>query len=392
MTYKEELKQLEANIKQDVGQLYQKIKQYPLISLFFIIAAILSIAVPHWQVSGIDNATVQASQENQNRATLAQMFGGIAIAISLYYTWRRIGIAEEDLKAIKEGQITERFTRAVDQLGALDQFGNPSIEIRLGGIYALERIANESEKDYWPIIEILTAYLRKNSSFKTVENKTFTTLSMDIQANETTKKEIPYVDKMSLDVQAILTVIKRRKSFFTNGESIGLNLQKTHLRGVDLKGTHLEGAHLERADLKEAHLEGAHLEGADLKGAHLEGACLDGAHLERADLNGAHLEGAYLTGTHLEKAFLLIAHLEGAYLIGTYFEGAYLKGADLERAYLIGAHLEGAKNLSLNQLSKVNTLYKATLDEELLEPLKEQFPNLFDRIQIICKITEVRDA
>ena len=38
------------------------------------------------------------------------------------------------------------------------------MEIRLGGIYALERISNESEKDYWPIMEILTAYVRKNSS------------------------------------------------------------------------------------------------------------------------------------------------------------------------------------------------------------------------------------
>jgi hypothetical protein len=32
----------------------------------------------------MDNATVQASQENQNSSTLAQMLGGISIAISLY--------------------------------------------------------------------------------------------------------------------------------------------------------------------------------------------------------------------------------------------------------------------------------------------------------------------
>jgi hypothetical protein len=46
--------------------------------------------------------------ENSYRVTLAQILGGIAIAISLYYTWRRINIYQE-------GQITERFTRAVDQ-------------------------------------------------------------------------------------------------------------------------------------------------------------------------------------------------------------------------------------------------------------------------------------
>ena len=76
---------------------------------------------------------------------------------------RSKGLHRKNLKIAQEGQITERFTRAVDQLGAIDQLGNPAIEIRLGGIYALERIANESEKDYWPIMEILTAYVRKNS-------------------------------------------------------------------------------------------------------------------------------------------------------------------------------------------------------------------------------------
>jgi hypothetical protein len=65
-------------------------------------------------------------------------------------TWRT-------LQVNREGQITERFTQAIDQLGATDDKGNKLFEIRLGGIYALERIARESEEDYWPIMEILTA-------------------------------------------------------------------------------------------------------------------------------------------------------------------------------------------------------------------------------------------
>ncbi len=98
----------------------------------------------------------QATLENQFRTTLAQIFGGVAIGIGLYYTWRRVNIAEGDLKAtqktievtqtvaqknlqvVQRGQITERFTRAIDQLGS------KKIEIRLGRIYALERISIES--------------------------------------------------------------------------------------------------------------------------------------------------------------------------------------------------------------------------------------------------------
>src|SRR5665647_134134 len=145
----EEEEQLWENVKKDLRQLYGKVVKYPLISLFFIIAVLLLIAFPHWQVSGINNSTVEAAQENQNRATLAQIFGGVAIGISLYYTWRKIAIAEKDLhvtqenlivaqdnlkvtqenlkvtheiaqeslKISQEGQINERFTRGIDQLG-----------------------------------------------------------------------------------------------------------------------------------------------------------------------------------------------------------------------------------------------------------------------------------
>ena len=61
------------------------------------------------------------------------------------------------MQVAQEGQITERFTRAIEQLGS------EKMAIRLGGIYALERIANDSDKDYWPIIETLTAYVRERA-------------------------------------------------------------------------------------------------------------------------------------------------------------------------------------------------------------------------------------
>jgi hypothetical protein len=147
MSVIEELIQLCENITQDIKELYGKAKPHPLayltIIFLFIIALVSLIFIPPYQVSRINdtNITEKVKQENQDRATLAQIFGGVAIGIGLYYTWRRNIISQE-------GQITERFTRAVNQLGAIDRSGNPAIEIRLGGIYALERISTESEKDY----------------------------------------------------------------------------------------------------------------------------------------------------------------------------------------------------------------------------------------------------
>lgn len=56
------------------------------------------------------------------------------------------------MRISREGQVTERFTRAVDQLGS------EHLDVRLGAPYALERIAHDSATDRRTIGEILTAY------------------------------------------------------------------------------------------------------------------------------------------------------------------------------------------------------------------------------------------
>ena len=64
---------------------------------------------------------------------------------------------EEQTRADRERRITESFAKAVEQLGS------DKLETRLGGIYTLERIAQESEREYWPIMETLTAFVREHA-------------------------------------------------------------------------------------------------------------------------------------------------------------------------------------------------------------------------------------
>ena len=397
--------------------------------IFFLIIIYLIQQIPHWQVAQFElsNSTEVANLENQYRATLAQILGGIAVVIGIYFAWGNLKVAQStfesnqentkrSLEVVQEGQITERFTRAVDQLGAIDQSGNPSVEIRLGGIYALERIANESKKDYWPIMEILTAYIRKNSSIK----------DQKVQERE----------RVQFDIQAILSVIKKRNKPDNFIEPCGLDLQDTYLCKTNLSNTYLEGADLTGADLTEAHLEGAclrkaHLEGADLTGADLTEAHLEGAHLTKYDkteydydesgcisgysiikeanlnwahLRKAHLEGAYLRQAHLEGADLTEAHLEGADLTEAHLEGADLTEAHFEMTDFMGAHLDGANftkvdlkddtsnstilpelikksyNLTSDQLSKVKTLRGAKLNEKIKAELREKNSALIEEI------------
>ncbi len=82
-------------------------------------------------------------------------------------------------------------------------------------------------------------------------------LAIDIQANESAKSEVPEVRKVSLDIQAILTVIGRRKNSFNNGEANCLDLKATCLEEIDLWEAHLEGTNFGFANLAGTNLEGA---------------------------------------------------------------------------------------------------------------------------------------
>ena len=264
--------------------------------------------------------------ENDIRTTLLHGAVGLVLLAGALVIWRQSQLS-------RQGQITERFTRAIDQLDY-----TKAVEVRLGGIYALERIARDSpQTDHWPIMEVLTAYVREHAQWSEAKLG---------------PEESPDEAKPAVDIQAVLTVLSRRSQWYQNGELQCLDLRQTDLRRANLPSAHLEGAsfggaHLERANLGEAHLEaaalgGAHLERAYLFAAHLEGANLGGAHLERAYLGGAHLEGANLFAAHLEGAYLPSAHLERASLGEAHLERANLGGAHLERANLGESHLEGA--------------------------------------------------
>lgn len=96
-----------------------------------------------------DRLTLEKDRVNSQNAiygTLVQAVGGVFFFVTAYFTYRNVRAIEANVKATEEKQVTERFSRAVEQLG------NNNIHVRLGGIYALERIANDSDKDYWQVI------------------------------------------------------------------------------------------------------------------------------------------------------------------------------------------------------------------------------------------------
>ena len=235
--------------------------------------------------------------ETDNRikiwTAIVQAIGGAALFIGLLFTWRNLRAAQLKLDIDREAQLTNRFTAATSQLGAQLSNGTPNVEARLGGIYALSSIARDSPRDYWPVMEILTAYVRHNAIWRNVGQED--SLPSNVRTPES---------KPRTDIQAILAVLGRS----TPPEAMDRRLdQKFDLRNTDLRGAEFWDAHLERADFWGAHLEGAQLWGACLNDAklvkaHLRGANLRDVKFSCADLTEANLTGADLTGADLSNA------------------------------------------------------------------------------------------
>ncbi|MBV1852041.1 pentapeptide repeat-containing protein [Catellatospora sp. NEAU-YM18] len=182
----------------------------------------------------------------------------------------------------EKGQITDRFTKANDQLGS------DAIEGRLGGICALEQIMKDSADYEDPIIEILAAYVRNRTSRDTSP-----------PASPSPKPDQSRLAKTPTDIQAALTVLIRRPD------------PENH-RIINLARSYLDGVFLDDANLTRADLTGTHLDGASLTGADLRGANLTGANLAYAKLAGAKLHGAVLTGVDLTHVDLTGADLSQA--------------------------------------------------------------------------------
>ena len=113
--------------------------------------------------------------------------------------------------------------------------------MRLGGIYALERLARESREDHGPIVEILTAYVRDHAPRLSGVNAASGEPDQPVTAPATGpggNQAKPVSTRPSADVQAVLTVLGRR------------NVAHDPDTKLQLQDTDLSRATLGRADLK----------------------------------------------------------------------------------------------------------------------------------------------
>jgi hypothetical protein len=262
------------------------------LALLFLALVTLLPKILVWYDVGTASMTTaeRAKAVNDVRGTILSAIAGLAVAFGAYVTWRRLRINEEELRATRDGQVTERFTRAVDQLG------NASIDVRIGGVFALERIARNSPADQETIVAVLSAFARGHAPWPPPPGAAY--------PEDHPLERLPTLAYRAGDVQATVTVLGSL-SPMERPEEIRLprtDLRRARLWGLRFDGAGLGGACLRWGRLDHASLVGTRLDRADLREAWLVEADLTGADLSGADLRGADLTGAYLVGTRFTDA------------------------------------------------------------------------------------------
>ncbi|HWM64883.1 MAG TPA: pentapeptide repeat-containing protein [Solirubrobacterales bacterium] len=255
-----------------------------------MLAALLALIVPTWVIPGDDlSANQRLERESELRGTLLQAVAGLVVAVGAMFAAWNVILNREATRLAERGQVTERFTKAVEQLA--DQ----RIAIRLGGIYALRRLAADSSDDATTVTEVLSAFVRANADAREPDGGGVDALGDDLLA----ALSVLAVNRENTEARPDLCEIDLSGRDLSNFDLAHFDLGRANLRSSTLIGADLEGADLSLADLR-----GADLSGASLALANLREADLTDANLTQASLDGATMGKARMAGTRLGRTDL----------------------------------------------------------------------------------------
>jgi uncharacterized protein YjbI with pentapeptide repeats len=324
--------------------------------------------------------------DNKDRIEAAKVFFPVLLALigGPVLIWRALTAhwsaqaAQHQAEIAQEGLFTSLFTKAVEQIGAtrdeIDGEGNtitvPNLEVRVGAILALERIALDSERDHWPIMEFLSAYIRnpKNSGEPRLPPEFVRPRSAQYQSWSLS------VPPPRVDIQTAFSVIGRRPTrriLYEAKHGLRLdftraNLQRINAREGNFARALFRGAYCDHASFAEADISGAWFNGtrvndasfhfarareALFNGAQCDAAWFFDADLERAQFARASIKYASFSKSRLADAIFFDAKLSETRFQDAKLERASFRDADVMKAFLLGVDLSQVKDITFQQIN-----------------------------------------
>ena len=347
-----------------------------------VLSIVLLIVFWEWLSGGESGSTTI-----RNIALVAA--GLIALPLAI---WRGL-VANRQANTSQQGLLNERYQRGAEMLGS------EVLAVRLGGIYALQRLAEEWPDQYHiQIMRLFCAFVRRPARDQSLIMRLFCAfvcpptlgIRQDVEAvmqmigsRAKSRITLERIADFKLDLRdADLPTTQfldadLSNAMFHNSNLSGANFANTDLTdcfliysdlsqaqfyNVTFTGTRLWSANLSGAMLQDADLSRRNLHNVNLSGTNLLRTNLSGAIVQDAKASGALLEGANLSGTSF-----LRTDLSGARLAMAEMSGAQFLDADLTSADIAGANLSGVE-FSIGGLQTAKGLTQAQLDDARADP------------------------
>jgi hypothetical protein len=226
-----------------------------LLVAFAVLALFVFLVLPGLVVTTdeVGDAAERERLQNAVRTTGVQLLAGIVLAVGATFTYRTFKLGEQ-------GHITDRISKAVDQLG-----NRESEDVRIGAVYALGRIAHDSPPDRPAIVRTLIAFVHGHAFVPPPSNPANARgTGVLLDASERLERS-----RVPRDVECATVVLGGLLEHEKNVEGGPLVVDLSRL---DLRDGNFLQVNFRAADLSETLFDGAQVAFAHFEGCQLAGA------------------------------------------------------------------------------------------------------------------------
>lgn len=272
-----------------------------LIALYLGIALTLIVGL-WWTIAQVPKAAYDAffAEEPQTVRWLltstAALTAVTTAVVALPFTVLKTIYNRRQTHVAEQSHLTDQINKAVENLGATRQVGDrlePNVEVRVGGLLALERIAQTHPAEHIRTIDIICAYLVENS-------QSFVKSHVEMDENGIPISESPIAARQ--DLNTVLRILSVRSV-----DQISMENKRPHridLRELDLRGLRIEGISFVECDLTRARFCGAELNVTYFEDSYLKDCNFDFCSLSRVEFSSSPMSYAsFISANFYQTSF-----------------------------------------------------------------------------------------
>jgi len=289
----------------------KKIKTY---SYTYIWYYILSIATLLAVVFYFENLwTTDNSIIARNYALILGGFIGLFLAI------KRTIVADKQHKLAERGQITERFSLAVEQLDK-----EKNVSTRIGGLYALEQITKDIET-YTPLVQNVIANFIRRPPYDIIE------------ITERTE-ELPEARDCP-DLHVAIEVFQKLKcDKFPKSEIKGSILTCLDLSNIDIKGLNFDNSKFDGSKIKYSKIENCEFRNcrfikSDISHTKIKNSDFNNSYLLNTHFNFSNISSSLFQQTQFHNCDLSFSNFNDSTITYMSLKGTNISSCDFKNAY-----------------------------------------------------------